>query len=169
MFNIDKGFVWKWADASICVMNHDVMTLTQKMPRGWTNQRPGRGDIDQWESGDWMSWHVTHQPSDQPRWIKTSLARERLCSSAGCSQGMQDIRAPNCWERGSAARRLRELAGAKWSSEMNSWQNFDQIWVLTHFSSSKNEEVRFFLIKTHKYSIFSKPIFFATSSRDFNI
>ena len=35
-------------------------------------------------------------------------------------------RAPNCREHASTARSWREPAGAKWSSQMNSWQNSNQ-------------------------------------------
>ena len=50
-------------------------------------------------------------------------------------------RPPNCRERASAARSWREPAGAKWSSQMNSWQHSDQFLLLNHFCSSKDTEV----------------------------
>ena len=36
------------------------------------------------------------------------------------------VRAPNCREHTSTARSWRESAGAKWSSQMDSWQNSNQ-------------------------------------------
>ena len=50
-------------------------------------------------------------------------------------------RAPNCRERTSAAPSWWEPAGAKWSSEMNSWQKSDQFRLLNHSCSSKDMEV----------------------------
>ena len=41
----------------------------------------------------------------------------------------------------SAARSCRETAGAKWTSQMNSWQNTDQFLTVNHFCSSKDTEL----------------------------
>ena len=75
---IDEGF---WKVSRCKYLRHDeMMTLTQKMSRGWTNHRPGMRCIDQWEIRvsvmTWPTPGVTSLASSVK--IKTSLAHERV-------------------------------------------------------------------------------------------